>query len=146
MAGQELLLSTVPAEGAGSRLVIDRDDLAIGHGEHAVGGRHQERWSDVDEIPDLSGQLRQVLERWPDHTYGPASIYYIGWIYFLCMRDTSQQAIDAFRELLERYPYESYADSIEYWLDALQQTAPEPKAWWEQYPEPPPAGGDAPKG
>ena len=47
------------------------------------------------------------------------------------MKGRSQQAIDAFRELLTRYPYETHADSIEYWLDALQQADPEPVGWWK---------------
>lgn len=75
--------------------------------------------------------FQTVVDRWPDHSYGPASLYYVGWIYFLCLKDTSDEAIVKFRELLTRYPYENHAGSIEYWLDALQKTKPEPASWWK---------------
>ena len=75
-------------------------------------------------------EFRLVAKKWPDHSLTPASLYHIGWIYFLCLKGTSDEAIKSFRELLTRYPYESYASSVEYWLDALQKTKPEPAGWW----------------
>ena len=88
---------------------------------------HQKTFEQRKAIPEL----RVVVERWPHHSSAVASLYYIGWIYFLCLKETSEDAIKSFRELLTRYPYESYADSIEYWLDALQKTKPEPAEWWK---------------
>ena len=88
---------------------------------------HQKTYEQKKAIPEF----RALATKWPDHSLAPASVYHIGWIYFLCLKGTSAQAIESFRELLTRYPYESYADSVEYWLDALQKTKPEPVAWWQ---------------
>lgn len=88
---------------------------------------HKKTFEQKKAIPEL----RVVVDKWPHHSYASASLYYIGWIYFLCLKDTSEEAIESFRELLTRYPYESYASSIEYWLDAVQEAKPEPAGWWK---------------
>lgn len=70
-------------------------------------------------------EYRELVTRWPNHPRAPASMYQIGWSYYLSQRGTRKEAKAAFRELLTRYPHSSYADTVEYWYDAVRITAPD---------------------
>ena len=75
-------------------------------------------------------QFRLFLRRWPRHETADAAAYYICWIHFLCLKNQRRRAAQLYHQFLLKYPYSSYARSIDYWLDALVDTHPMPKGGW----------------
>ncbi len=76
-------------------------------------------------------QFRLFLRRWPHHENAAAADYYICWIHFLCLKNQRRRAAQLYHQFLLKHPYSSYARSIDYWLDALIDSRPEPKGWWK---------------
>jgi len=76
-------------------------------------------------------RLRYTAKHWPDSSYAPSAAYYEAWIHFLCLKNQRPRAIQLYHQYLINYPYESNADSIDYWLDGLMDKRPEPKGWWK---------------
>jgi tetratricopeptide (TPR) repeat protein len=69
-------------------------------------------------------EYRKLATDYPDHPNAPMALYQLGWIYLFHHKGKVKEGVAVYRELLEKYPFNSYADSVETWYDAFRTERP----------------------